>query len=109
MRLHPPIILLALVAALVLAASAFGASEPLVVNVGTNKLFTTKQLHPGTKVTCRYQGHVVSVTAPTGQFTGSGAVWPKPGTANDGIFYLNVDKVAGHKYSVRCGLGGQHW
>ena len=109
MTRHLQLSLLALVGALVLTSSALGASKPLVVKIGTNRLYTQSQLHPGTKVVCHYRGKTLSVTAPTGQYTGSGAVWPKPGTTNAGIFHLNVDTAAGHQYSVRCGLGGYHW
>jgi len=108
MRPHLAVLLLALVGALALASSALAVSKPLVVKVGTNRLYTQKHLHPGTKVVCHYKGKTLSVTAPTGQFTGSGAVWPKPGTRG-AIFHLNVDKTAGHTYSVRCGLGGVHY
>src|SRR5215831_16833292 len=100
MRRHMHVILLALVAVLFLSGSGLGASRPLVVKIGTSRLYSTTQLHPGTKVICRYRGDTLSVTAPTGRVLGSGAVQPKPGTSNKGIFHLNVGKAPGHRYSV---------
>jgi hypothetical protein len=97
---------------LVIAASAAAASlngsGRLVVKVGTNRSYTRSELRPGATVVCRYQHHTLSVQAPSGTEEGAGTVWPKPGTTNQGLFYLNVN-VVGKGYSVICGLGGYHW
>jgi hypothetical protein len=100
-----------LVAAVALVGTAVAAEAQahgrLVVKVGTSRIYTRTELRPGATVVCRYRRRTLSVTAPTGTWTGSGAVWPKPGTTDKGIFHLNVD-VAGKGYSVICGLGGYH-
>ena len=56
---------------------------------------------------CRYQHHTLSVQAPSGDQLGNGAVWPKPGTTDRGLFHLNVT-AAGNGYAATCGLGGYH-
>jgi hypothetical protein len=103
-------LLAVLVGGLALAASG-SAKTPhrLVVKVGTNRIYTRAELRPGATVVCIYEKRTLSVTEPTGYQEGNGAVWPKPGTANAGIFHLNVDVAAGNRYSVTCGRGGLHW
>ena len=101
----------AVAGALALAGSvaAAPAKSPgrLVVKVGTSRTYDRTELRPAATVVCRYHGHTLSVRAPTGNQEGSGAVWPKPGTTDKGLFHLNVD-VAGKAYAVTCGLGGYH-
>jgi hypothetical protein len=112
-RISTPVIVASavLVAVLALVGTAAAATPRshgrLVVRVGTNRIYTRTEIHQRATVVCRYQRRTLSVTAPTGTWTGTGAVWPKPGTTDRGIFHLNVD-VAGKGYSVICGLGGYH-
>lgn len=100
---------LALVAAtLALATSASASSGKLTVKVGTNKTYTRSQLHPGETVLCRYKGHTLSVTAPTGNTEAVGAGWPKPGTTDRSLFTLGVSVKTSRAYAVTCTLGGYH-
>jgi hypothetical protein len=96
-------------AAAALAVPAWGAPAPapgtLEVHVGTTHLLTKRQLRPGTAVVCTSRGRTLTVAAPTGRQTGSGAVWPGGGHLN---FHLTVDATAGGDV-VTCGLGGIHW
>ena len=98
--------------ALVIAASAAAASPNttgrLVVKVGTNKTYTRLQLHPGETVLCRFKGHTLSVTAPTGKTEGAGAGWPKPGPTDRSLFTLGVSVKTNRAYAVTCTLGGYH-
>ena len=101
-----------LTCALALVVSAGAAAAPnagrLVVKLGTAHRYTRSELQPGVMVVCRDQGRTLSVTAPTGMTTGTGAVWPKRGTTDRGLFHLNVNVVAGKGYAVICDLGGYH-
>lgn len=98
-------------AALALVGIAVAATSQspgrLVVKVGTNRIYTRTELRPGATVVCHYQHHTLSVQAPSGTEEGAGTVWPKPGTTDRGLFYLNVT-VVGKGYAVICGLGGYH-
>jgi len=95
-------------AALSLAASAAASSGKLTVKIGTNKTYTRSQLHPGETVMCRYKGHTLSVTAPTGDEEAVGAGWAKPGTSDRSIFTLGVTVKTSRAYAVSCTLGGYH-
>lgn len=105
------VILAVLVAALALvgiaAAATSQSQSKLFVKVGTNQTYTRTELSPRATVVCCYQHHTLSVQAPSGDQEGNGAVWPKPGTTDRGMFHLNVN-VAGTGYAVICGLGGYH-
>jgi hypothetical protein len=102
-------LLLTAFAALALALPAWSAPAEapgaLVVHVGTTHVLTKRQLRPGTAVVCTSRGRTLTVAAPTGRQTGSGAVWPGGGHLN---FHLTVDAGPGG-YVVTCGLGGIHW
>jgi hypothetical protein len=98
-------LLLTAFAAVVLAVPAWGAHETLVVHVGTPHTLTKRELRPGTTVVCTSRGRTLTVAAPTGRQTGSGAVWPGGGHLN---FHLTVDAAPGG-YVVTCGLGGIRW
>jgi hypothetical protein len=90
------------------AAAASSSSSKLAVKVGTNRMYLRSQLHPGATVVCRYQGHMLSVTAPTDEQQSVGAVWARPGRSR-GLFHLNVNAAPKRTYRVICGLGGYHW
>ena len=107
-RISTALILALVAATLALAASASASSVKLTVRVGTNKTYTRSQLHPGETVLCRYKGHTLSVTAPTGNTEGAGAGWPKPGTTNRSLFTLGVSVKTSRAYAVTCTLGGYH-
>jgi hypothetical protein len=102
-------LLLSALAALALAVPAWGASggvrHAMTVPIGTTRTLAKLQLPPGATVVCTSRGRTLTVAAPTGGQTGSGAVWPGGGHLN---FHLTVDVVPGG-YVVRCGLGGIHW
>jgi hypothetical protein len=105
------VILALLVAALAFIGTVIAATSQshgrLLVEVGTNQTYTRTELPRGATVICRYHHHTLSVQAPSGDQGGSGAVWPKAGTTDSGLFHLNVN-VAGDGYAVICGLGGHH-
>jgi hypothetical protein len=88
---------------LLLVGSAWGAPlktpRRITVKVGESQVFTRTVLRPGATVRCSYRGHTLTVKAPTGAKTGSGAAWP-------GLFHLNVSVKPGGAYAVDCGLGG---
>ena len=96
--------------ALALTASAAEATPPvLTVRIGTNRVYTRSQLHPGGTIVCHYQGHTLSVTAPVGKTTGSGALWPLPGETHKGLFVLSAGIMSKGRYNVVCLRGGYHW
>ena len=107
-RISTALILALVAATLALAASASASSVKLTVRVGTNKTYTRSQLHPGETVLCRYNGHTLSVTAPTGNTEAAGAGWPKPGTTDRSLFTLGVSVKTSRVYAVTCTLGGYH-
>jgi hypothetical protein len=100
------------VAALALVGTGAAAASPftsrLTLKVGTNRMYARSSLQPGATVVCRYQGHMLSVTAPTDEQQSVGAVWARPGRSR-GLFHLNVNAVPKATYRVICGLGGYHW
>jgi hypothetical protein len=107
-RISTRLTLLLVAAVLALAASASASSDRLTIKVGANKTYTRSQLHPGETVLCRYKGHTLSVTAPTGNVEAVGAGWPKPETTDRSIFTLNVSVTSGRAFAVTCALGGYH-
>jgi hypothetical protein len=102
--------LLPALAALALAAPASSAPakapRAMAVRPGTTVAVTKLQLAPGADVVCRSRGRTLTVAAPTGRQTGSGAVWPGGGHLN---FHLTVDVTPRGGYLVVCGPGGIHW
>jgi len=108
-RISTCLTLLLVAAVLALAASASASSsDKLTIKVGTKKTYSRSQLHPGETVLCRYKGHTLAVTAPTGNVQAVGAGWPKPGTTDRSIFTLNVSATSGRAFAVICALGGYH-
>ena len=105
-----PVVALTCMLALALSASAAYATPPvLTVKIGTNQVYTRSQLHPGGTIVCHYRGHTLSVVAPVGKATGSGALWPIPGQTHKGLFVLSTGVMSGGKYNVVCLRGGFHW
>jgi len=105
-----PVTVLTCILALALTASAAYATSPvLTVKIGTNRVYTHSQLAPGETIVCHYQGHTLSVAAPAGKTTGSGALWPLPGETHKGLFVLSTGAMSKGRYNVVCLRGGFHW
>ena len=109
MTRYPVAVLTCMLALALTASGAYAASPELTVKIGTNRVYTRSQLRPGGTVVCHYQGHTLSVAAPAGKATGSGALWPLPGETHKGLFVLSTGVMSKGGYNVVCLRGGFHW
>lgn len=88
-------------------AASSKSSDGIVVKIGERRTFTATELRPGTRISCTFRGHTLSVIAPPLRQPGGavGAVWPGP---TKDRFHLNATLQPGGGYVVTCGRGGYH-